>query len=220
MENQIISVEAQRKIEESTAIAKKYENFSITTSEIYAVSGEDLKIVKAKKKEVDELRKSLTKPLDESKKRIMGLFKPPLDVLATAEYAISNAMLKWQREQEAIRKAEENRILELQQKEAARLQKLADNAKKRGDDKKVEEFQGRAAVVQTTQPVVAPKVADITGLRNRTNWKFRIVDIEKIPRQYMIPNEVMIGQIARSTKGSLKVEGIEFYPEESLSGSR
>lgn len=218
--SEIISVEVQKKVSESTALAQRYENFSIVSAEVYSGAGGDLKLVKSKIKELDELRKSLTKPLDESKKRIMEFFNKPVEILQKVESCISRAMLAWQQEQERIRQAEEARLMELQRRETERLQKLAEKAEKRGDTAKVEEFQGRAAITQATVVAVAPKVEKIAGIQNRTNWKFRIVDIAKIPREYMLPNEVMLGQLARSTRGSLKIEGVEFYSEESIGGGR
>jgi hypothetical protein len=220
MTDQIIPVEAQTKVAESTELAERYANFSITTAEIYANAGEDMKAIKAKTKELDTLRKSLTKPLDESKKRIMEFFRPPLKALADVEGAINFAMVDWLQEQEKIRRAEEARLQEAQRKEAERLQKLAAKAEQRGDENKKEEFEGRAAVVQSTTPAVATKVEKIAGLRTRTDWKFRIVDVNKIPREYMMPNEKAIGEVARATKGAIKIEGVEFYPEEKIAGSR
>ena len=220
MTEQIIPVEAQTKVAESTELAERYANFSITTAEIYANVGEDMKAVKAKTKELDTLRKSLTKPLDESKKRIMEFFKPPLTALGKVESIINLAMVGWNREQERIRQAEEARLQEAQRKETERLQKLAAKAEQRGDESKKEEFEGRAAVVESTVPAVATKVEKISGLRTRTDWKFRIVDINKIPREYMMPNEKAIGEVARATKGAIKIDGVEFYPEEKMAGSR
>ncbi len=217
---EIISTEAQKKITESTELAERYENFSITTTEIYAGAGGDLKAVKAKAKELDGLRKSLTKPLDESKKRIMDLFKRPLEILSAVESAIKGAMINWQREQERIRQAEEARLREAQRKEAERLQELAAKAEERGDTSKAEEFEGRAAVVQSTAPIVANKVEKIEGIQTKLIWKFRIIDVSKIPREYMIPNEKAIGEIGRATKGAIIIEGVEFYSEETIAAGR
>ena len=220
MNDQIIPVEAQTKVAESTELAEKYENFSITTAEVYANVGEDMKAIKAKTKELDTLRKSLTKPLDESKKRIMEFFRRPLMALTAVEAAINTAMVGWNREQERIRQAEELRLQEAQRKETERLQKLAAKAEQRGDENKKEEFEGRAAVVQSTVPTVATKVEKIAGLQTKTYWKYRIADVNKIPREYMIPNEKALGEIARSTKGKIKIDGVEFYSEDKMAGSR
>ena len=52
MSEQIVSVEAQQKVSESTELATRYENFAITTPEVYSGAGGDLKIVKSKIKEL------------------------------------------------------------------------------------------------------------------------------------------------------------------------
>ena len=213
---QIIPTEAQVKAEETQVLAQQYENYTIDTAVKYQCSAEDLKAIKTKTKELDTLRKSLTKPLDESKKGIMAFFKRPLDLLNSAESAIKSAMVKWQQEQERIRRAEEARLAEEQRKEAERLARLAAAAEKRGDDKKVEEFKGREAVVKSAVPAVVSNVQPVSGITKVAVWKFRIVDANKIPRQYMIPNEVAIGQVARATKGSVQIEGVEIYSEETI----
>lgn len=217
---EVITVEVQEKAQETEVLAQSYENYAITTTENYAHSAEDLKKIKAKAKELDTMRKSLTKPLDESKKRIMAFFKKPLTLLGSAESAIKSAMINWQQEQEKIRLAEEKRLAEAQRKETERLARLAAAAEKRGDEQKAEEFKGRSTVVESAVPTVVSKVQPISGINKVEVWKFRIVDATKIPREYMMPNEVSLGQIARATKGSVKIEGIEFYSEETIRAGR
>ncbi len=220
VETSIVPVEVQQKAEETESMLRAYDNFQITTAEIYVGAGEDLKIVKAKWKELDTLRKSLTKPLDESKKKIMEFFARPLGFLEKAESIINSAMVGWNREQERIRRAEEERLLGLQRKETERLAKLAAAAEALNDKKKQEFFQERKIVVQAIIPVVEKKVEKVAGLTMTVNWKFRIVDVNKIPREYLIPDEVKLGQMARFSKGSVKIEGVEFYSEESIRGVR
>lgn len=217
---EMISVEAQTKAQETEVLAQNYENYTIESPEKYEYSAQDLKAVKSKAKELDALRKSLTKPLDESKKRIMAFFKNPLTLLSSAESAIKSAMLTWQQKQERIRRLEEERLAEQQRKEAERLARLAKAAEKRGDEKKAEEFKGREDVVKSAVPTVVNNVQPVSGISKVTLWKYRIVNVNLIPREYMLPNEVAIGQFARATMGSVKIEGIEFYPEETIRAGR
>ena len=219
-EKQIVPIEAVRKAEEMEALPALYENYEILTTRAYTDAGSDLKEIKAKRKELDTLRKSLTKPLDESKKRIMDFFRKPLDCLKVAEASVSSAMVAWAKEEELQRKAEEDRLRELQRKEAARLARLAEAAEKRGDTKKAAEFDNRSEEVAFAAPVIPPKTTKVAGLAMVEVWKYRITDVNKIPREYMIPNETMLGQTARTTKGLIKVEGVEFYSEESVRGTR
>ena len=219
-ETAIVPVEAQRKKDESAQVLQQYENFEVVSQIDYAAAGEDLKIIKAKYKEVDKLRKSLTRPLDESKSKLMAFFKVPLDNLKAAEGAVNKAMVGWYAEQERIRKIEEDRIRDAQRKEATRLAKLAEKAQQRGDTTKMNEFEARSEEVSYSQPTLPSRTTKVAGLAMVKTWKYRIVDVAKIPREYMIPNEVMLGQLARTSKGLFKVEGVEFYYTESMRGAR
>ena len=215
-----VPAEAVAKTEQTQALSQSYDNFEIATASAYAHAGEDLKQLKSAWKEIDALRKSLTKPLDHSKKKIMDFFREPLNRIKQAESKVSSAMIGWAKEQERIRKAEEERLREAQRKEAARLAKLAAKAEARGDREKASEFDSRAEDVGFAAPVAVPKTTKIAGLAMTEIWKYRVVDVSKIPRQYMIPNDKMLGQMARSSKGLFKVEGVEFYSEDSVRGTR
>lgn len=217
---QIIPLDAQKQAQESKSLLQTYESYEVTTAEAYSGAGADLKAIKAKWKEVDTLRKSLTKPLDESKKKLMDFFRAPLQCLKDAEAIVSGAMVVWHKEQERKRQAEEARIREAQQKEASRLAKLAAKAEQRGDKKKAQAFDNRADEVSYAAPAVVPKTTKIAGLAVTATWKCRIVDVSKIPRYYLLPNKVMLGQLAKSSKGLFKVEGVEFYSVDSVRGTR
>lgn len=72
-----------------------------------------------------------------------------------------------------------------------------------------------AAMAQTV--VVAPKTT-AAGTSFRKTWKFRVVDINAVPREFMIPDEQRLGQIAREQKEAAAIPGIEFYAVESIGG--
>lgn len=225
---QIVPVEAQRVVEATEVMVKTYDNYAIESSENYSGAGEHLKIIKSKAKELDNLRKSLTQPLDESKKRIMGFFKKPLEYLANAEAAVKSAMLKWQQKQEAIRRAEEQRLAEIQRKEAERLEREARAAEEKANKLKTEkakaaaeerakELREKAETVTSIAPAVESKVEEVNGISTKKIWKFRIVDVNKIPRKYMVPDEKLIGKMGRVTNGKEQIDGVEFYSEDVIS---
>jgi hypothetical protein len=63
---------------------------------------------------------------------------------------------------------------------------------------------------------VESKVAPVAGIRQQMVWKFRVVDFKSLPDTYKLPNDVMLGSIARADKAAAKVPGVEFYSEPVL----
>ena len=55
--------------------------YVIQSPEMAEAASDDLKAIKAKYKQLDDLRKSITKPFDDAKKGIMDLFRAPLEYL-------------------------------------------------------------------------------------------------------------------------------------------
>ena len=252
MENHIVPVEAEQRAAEVTELAERYEQYSIVTAPAYMDAGEDLKLIKGKAKEIDELRKSLTKPLDESKKRIMAFFDNPLSLLAKAESAIKAAMLTWQQEQEQIRQERERVLREAARKEEERLRKIKEDAERAwrekeeqakkaaeqlrlaGEEEKAKRADALAAAAATAAdeqaaeakavtviaPVVVSQVEKIDSVVTKTIWKFRIMDENKIPRKYMLPNLKLLGEVARASGDSEKVDGVEFFAENIIAAGR
>jgi len=213
---QIITQEAKLRASDAERLAKSYSTYIILNADEYEKSANELKKVKGKYKELDELRKSMTAPLDTSKKKIMDFFRKPLDFLLNAENTIKLAMRKFQQEQERKRREEEIRLAELARKEAERLQKRAEKASKKGQAEKAEALQQQALETEMMKPIVQSEVPKVAGIGSRESWKFRIVDIDLIPREFMTPNLQRIGEVARTTKGTLKIPGIKFYKEDII----
>src|SRR3989304_3143318 len=103
-----------------------------TAKDQYVGSAALLKQIKKRASDLDDLRKSLTRPLDEAKTRIMDLFRPAGDRLAPAEQTLKNAMIVFTREQERLRREAEQAAREAADREAERLMKQADKARAKG----------------------------------------------------------------------------------------
>ncbi len=224
----IIPAEVQVRIKEIETALITYTNYVVDSPQKYQTSAEDLKIIKGKAKELDETRKSLTKPLDESKKKIMQLFKAPLEFLTKAEGCVKRAMIGWQNEQERLRQEEQARLAEIQRKESEKLQRQAAQEAAKAESlktekgkadalAKAEELKAKAEDVTSMTPTVESKVEDVEGVSTRKAWKFKIVDADKIPREYLIPDEKYIGQIVRASAGKKQIDGVEIYSENVIS---
>jgi hypothetical protein len=122
------------------------------------------------------------------------------------------------------RKAEDWKRAE---REAAWREQEAINRKAREEQERIdakarEEARAKHAKIPMPTPppppvTVVPSVPKVAGIKARVNWKFRIVDANKIPREYLMPDDVKIGQMVRATKvvGEV-IPGVEAYSEDGI----
>jgi len=190
------------------------QNIVIKNDGDYESAGVNLKEIKSQIKTLDDERKKLTKPIDEAKKNIMALFKKPLDVLTAAETAYKKSMVTYVVEQDRKKREEEAKLEREAEKRRIELEKQAKKHEEKGN---IEKAQERAELADAVMPAVSgiqtPKAA---GVFMREIWKYRIVDDKIIPREFLIVNEKLLGEMARSTKGVVPVAGVEFYSEKVL----
>jgi hypothetical protein len=144
-----------------------------------------------------------------------------------------------ERRREAARIAEEERIAAVKKAEADRKereaeikrQQAAGELKKREADRlaKLAAEQAEAAKKQaaaaavtaaaTVQEVkVAPAVPKVAGIKARLNYKFKVIDPSKLPRKFLMANEVAIGQFIRAEKqiGLDVIPGVEVWAEDGI----
>jgi len=197
------------------------QRFTVASSDDYVQAGEILKTVKGHYQEIETKRKEMTSPLDEAKRRIMDFFRQPLEQLGNAERQIKSAMLTFTQEREKARREQEEQLQALARAERERLNKLTSEklsqALETGNLEKAEEILD--AVVEVATPTVQQEKPKVQGVKTVIRWKYRIVDESLIPREYLIPNEKLLANIAVTTKGTVKIAGIEFYSESTVSST-
>jgi MFS superfamily sulfate permease-like transporter len=193
---------------------EKCVGYRVVTQVEYVTASDTLKEIKTRGKQLDDLRRSMTKPLDDSKAKIMDFFRKPAEALAEAEKEVKSAMLRFQQEQERERLAEIRRQEEDRRLEQEILDELAQEAAQAGDVVAVAELveQKQEAMVA---PVVAPPSAPkVDGVGMRKVWKWRLVDYLLVPREYLMLDDVMIGNVVRGSQGKLTIPGIEIYSKD------
>jgi hypothetical protein len=206
--------------EKSTAlvaqIEREYSRVTpiIISNELQAKEMDDiLSQIKMHYKEVEDKRKELKAPIIASGKALDAFFDKPKQTLENAQRIISNAILDYRRRiaEEARKQQEElNRKAE---EERQRLEERASKAEEKGKDDKAESLRMKA------DAVVAPVINAEVKLENSCivkTWKYEIIDVDKLPREYMIPDDSKIGKMVRASGGTLKIEGVRIYAEESL----
>lgn len=211
----IDSPEVAKATTEAETMMTRYSVLQIKAQPDFDEAGEILKRIKAKAAEIEELQKSITRPMNEALKRIRDVFRRPLDYLDRAENAVRKARLIFQQDQEAKRLEAEAKLRELARKEEEKKRKALETralkAEEKGDIEKAEELREKKAEVFVPAPIVESQVERTKGIGMRKDWKARIIDPMLIPREFLCVDEKKLNQYARTMKDSAKVSGVEFY---------
>lgn len=163
-----------------------------TFGPIVAAAFQAHKTAKAKQSEVEA-------PLDFAERHLKGLMVAYDDEQERIRQQAQRAA------EEAARKAEEDRRLQ----QAADIEAAGDAA---------------GAVASLDEPVAPPPVVvekttpKVAGLSYRDNWTFSIVDADKVPREYLMIDEVKIRAVVRALKADTNIPGIKAYAEKVLAG--
>lgn len=171
----------------------------------YEQAGEILRNIATVKKEIKAKFAEPKEKAHEAHKAICDLEKELLTKVTERENEIRQKMsIYYQAEQKRIAAEEERK-----RQEAERLMQTAVEAEAAGDTETAETYTALAAMSEATV-TVAPKAA---GVSFREVWKAKVVDESKVPREYLIVNQTALDAVAKATKGSIKIAGVEFVKE-------
>lgn len=139
------------------------------------------------------------------------------------EKAEAEARRQWQIKEDARRLAEEVRRKAEKAKgeERARLVAEANKADRAASaaQAKAEAKMETAAAVHANTVTVASIKPEIKGQSERKIWKARVIDASLVPREWMIPNLQGLDAFAKSTRGAMKIAGVEMYEETTMSST-
>lgn len=128
---------------QATRIADSAHEMALTLQidceQAHEIAGDELRRIVQHRKDIEELRLSLTRPIDEAKKRIMDLFRKPTDRLAEAEGLLRRGIVAYQtaerekadkarREAEAAARAERERLERERQAAEAEARRIREEA--------------------------------------------------------------------------------------------
>lgn len=123
-------------------------------------------------KELDKLRKSITKPIDDAKKRVMEAFRPTTDAYTESIAIIKAGIAQYVNEQEHILAEERAKAEKAAEEERAALEAQAQTAET--DEEKAAIAQ--AAALVTAAPV-EEKVEKPKGMSTRKVFKVDVLDL-------------------------------------------
>jgi len=185
---------------------------TIDTPGDYTAAGEFVKVVDGLVKEVEGTFRPLIDEAHRHHKSLIAEMNRHLTPLQTAKTMARTLMVSWDRKQAEIarqREIELTRMAREVETEAKIQEALA--AEAAGHQ---EEAQAILEEEVYVPPIIVQKdVPKVAGVVFKTIWKFRVVDPGSIPREYLTPDLVKIGQVVRALRGSSQIPGVEAYEE-------
>lgn len=172
--------------------------------------------LKGKIKKLEELRKSVTVPMDTAKAIIMGWFKP---VTAKAEQGIEyldELTINYTEEQN--RKAREAQAKADQEARIARekAEAKARELEAQGKTEKAQAMQEKAD--SFVAPIITPATPKVNGQAIKEMWYAEVTDFKALPDDYKIVNQSLLDKSAQASKGKLNIPGVVFKSRKIVSG--
>lgn len=192
-------VEHQNELQEEVSAVVAVE-IAVTNQETYVQANDQIGKLQTVRKAIVERFSDPKKAAAEAHKKICALEKEFLNPVDQRIAALKNATVRWYAAEQARIRAEE----EKRRKEAEELAKLAEEAEATGDEETAAEAVAEAAMAEA-KVTVMPKVS---GTSMREVYKAVVVDVDALPREYMMPNQSLIDQVVQKTKGALKIPGV------------
>lgn len=178
----------------------------ISDEAMYQQSAQLLLQVDDKLKTLETTRKSFTKDLNATVKRINAFFRQPIQQYTEAKDAIKKAMSLYQMEKENLRR----KALQ----EAA--QAAAPTANSEQPAVQTQAFNVMMAQASRHQ------VPTAEGTHTRDVWKFEVVDINQVPREFFDLNSSKVNKVVQALKERANIPGVRVWREKTvvLSGKR
>lgn len=174
-------------------LVERATNFLVDSDKAYGQASQAVAWIRNSLKKFEVARKFYTDPLNDQVKKINARYKGYKDPFIEADKLMSDKMLDYRREQNAIKEKADREA----QAEVERIAKLAEVPKE-----EVVKALPTKEVVKTT--------ADTTIVKN---WKFRVIDISKVPAKYLTTNAEVNKDIKSGTRD---IPGLEIYSEDGI----
>ena len=186
----------------------------------YEIASTTVSRIKARRAEIDSMRKSIVDPINKAKDAVQAIFNPVLADYDAAEKVVKAKMVDYVNAQEDIRRKAQAEADRIAREAAAKAEKEAARLEKKGNTEAAAAVREIAAV--TSAPVVAPLVAQVGGNSVRKVWKAKVTDwvalvkcVAEHPEYLSLFsfNQSVADKLFAATDGNLKIAGIEAYQD-------
>jgi len=184
--------------EHATTVAALAEpdSFAVANDDDATFAADLIREVKSKHRQLDDRRKEVTGPLNQTVKTINGWFKPALEALETAERKLKAKVAGFVQERER------------QTREALAAVAAAADAN-----------EATKALAEAQTPAFLPQ-----GMSARMVWRWRVADANAVPRSFCSPDAQRIENELRGAlkdgNSPPTIAGIEFFQETQMAVRR
>jgi hypothetical protein len=207
---------AQRELEVARALV-------ISTPEQEIDAGAKLRAIATRRRDLEAERLSMTRPLDESKSRIMAKYRGPLSLLDEAQTLYERAIAAHRRKVAQEKAAAQARMEEQARAERERLAKQAAAAEAKGKVERAEVLRETAAAVPSS--FIPPPSPRADGVATGEKFSAQVEDLQAVIafalgidvellrnaqapfRHWVTVDEAAIRAYARSAKRAFSVPG-------------
>jgi hypothetical protein len=215
----------QAQVDSAVATAESY---TIDCVEVLALANDDLRAIATAVKDMDALRTTFVKPLNDEVKIINDLFRPYTAGLTQARAILEPKILTFQREEAARVAAEQRKANEAAAAERRKLEEQAKAAEQTGD------VETASALAVAAEVMVAPVVQSSvttkgTGTSSRSTWSAEVENLHELVK-YVAANPQFIGLLAANTtalnaqakslKGAMQIPGVKAVEKVGLAVRR
>ena len=181
-----------------TKLETQAQAVTIATQEDYSNAADLIARLKETGSKIKTTKESITKPLNEALKNARNLFAPIEEQFEKAESIVKTKLLAYKRKVDDEAREAEAKI-------AARVEK---------GTMKLETAERKTEAIERVETTTRGKIGEV---QVRKVKKVRIVDAAALPREYLVPDEVLI---RKDALGGKQIPGVEVFEEETIAAGR
>lgn len=188
-------------------LAKSYD---IDCPQMADMASEDLKKIKLKYKQIDDVRKNMVQPIDEARRRIQEFFRHPLEWLDQAEVTLKAALTQYLNAEEQKRREEEAVKRKAAEAAAQKMREQAAVLAEQGEADSARALSRQADMLPAMIEADTPKTK-LAGISSTETWTFEIIDAAQVPREYLMVDEAKLRKLVRALKAETNIPGVRVF---------
>lgn len=198
--------------QKALAIPDQAKLIVVSDKDSMVMADNTVEAITAMMKEVDTVFKPMADKAFAAHREITGRWKTIKQPLEDAKTYLGNQVKAYQRKVREEAEAEQRRLAEIarKQEEERRLAEAIE-AEKEGNVEEAQAIIEEEMFIPT--PIVKPDVPKVDNRKYATRWAWKVTDINKVPREYLIVDQIKMNGIVRAMKGGTHIPGIQVYED-------